>query len=290
MTWSGTAPNPMETAIGVFSSRVRAEEAVRELLKARVPQEAIVFLSRSEAETRTVARQFAATVAELMGMATGLSAGVVAATMQLPDIGPVFAFGFSAATLLGARSRESAKSKVAPTPDEKAREDAALFRDVLKQGRSLIVVRSTAAETASVASRILDRFGLAMRGRLPGEAQISTRRVADIVILDLTGRITLGESSVALRNEVHRLIGQGCKKILLNLPQVSFVDSSGLGELVRSSTTLRGHGGEMKLVNPHRRVQDLLELTRLTTVFDIQPDEAAAIASFGDRASPLAAC
>jgi anti-sigma B factor antagonist len=279
----------METAIGVFSSRLRAEAAVRELLKAKVPEEAIVFLSRSESETRTVAQQFAATLAELMGMATGASAGVVGASMNLPEIGPVFAFGFGAATLLGASARETAESKIAPTADEKAPEDVAFFRDVLKQGRSLIVVRTPATEMATVASSILNRFGLGMRRRISGALQLFARRMADVVIVDIAGRITTGNSCVAFRNEVQRLMEQGTKKILLNLSEVVYVDSSGLGELVRSFTSLRGLGGEMKLVNPHPRVRELLELTRLSTVFDIQPDEATAIACLDHRAPSLTA-
>ncbi|MBV9625697.1 MAG: STAS domain-containing protein [Acidobacteria bacterium] len=269
----------METAIGVFSSRVRAEGAVRELLKAKVPEDAIVFLSRSESEARTVTQQFAATIGEIMGVATGASAGLVAASLNIPEIGPVFAFGFGAATLLGASARESAENKIAPTADEKAPEDVAFFRDVLKQGRSLIVVRTGSKDTAAVASTILNRFGLGMRGRVPGGLEISIRRTADLVIVDVAGRLTIGDACSCFRNQVQHLTEQGIKKLLLNLSEVVYVDSSGLGELVRTYTGLRAQGGEMKLVNPHRRLRELLELTRLSTIFDVQPDEATAIGS-----------
>ena len=142
----------METAIGVFSSRDHAEEAARELRQRGVPEESVVFLTRSETEAKTIAKQFGATVGGFVGGAAGMSAGVVAATLLLPGIGPVFALGFGAAALLGLAGAGtgatigSAASHDAdapqPTPDKEASEDAAFFREVLKEGRSLIVVRT----------------------------------------------------------------------------------------------------------------------------------------------------
>ena len=269
----------METVIGVFSSRDRAEGAVEALLKAKVPEQAIVFLSRSESETKTVARQFGATLGGLMGMATGASAGVVAATMLVPEIGPVFALGFGAAALLGARVSDGAGSKVSPTPDEKAPEDVAFFHDVLKQNRSLVVVRTESQETAAVACRILDRFSIGMRRHGSSRTHVSARKLAGISILDVSGRITMADGSAVLREVVEQVIQEGCRKILLNLRDVGYIDSSGIGELVRTSTMLRRLGGQMKLVNPSERVRVLLEITRLSTVFDTELDEVTAIAS-----------
>ena len=269
----------METIIGVFSSRDRAEGAVEALIKAKVPEEAIVFLSRSEAETKSVARQFGATLGGLMGMATGASARVLAAAMMVPDIGPVFALGFGAATLLGAKVSDGAASKVSPTPDEKAPEDLAFFHDVLKQSRSLVVVRTGSQETAAVACRILDRFSIGMRRHGSTRTQVSARSVAGISILDVSGRITMTDGSAVLRDAVEQLIQEGCRKILLNLRDVGYIDSSGIGELVRTSTTFRRLGGQMKLVNPNKRVWELLEMTRLSTVLDTEADEDTAIAS-----------
>jgi anti-sigma B factor antagonist len=109
---------------------------------------------------------------------------------------------------------------------------------------------------------------------------IGVREVGDVTVLDLRGRISFGEGSVQLREAVHGLIGKGARNILLNLEQVSHIDSSGLGELVSAYTAARNQHGEVKLLNPVRKIYDLLQLTKLSTVFDIRDDEASAIASF----------
>ena len=108
----------------------------------------------------------------------------------------------------------------------------------------------------------------------------STRQVDGVTIVDLSGRITLGEGSVILRDTVRELIGKGNKKILLNLGDVNYIDSSGIGELVSAFTTVRNQGGELKLLNLTKKVHDLLQITKLYTVFDVRDDEAAAIAAF----------
>ena len=108
----------------------------------------------------------------------------------------------------------------------------------------------------------------------------STRQVDGITIVDLSGRITLGEGSVVLRDTVRELLGQGHKKILLNLGDVTYIDSSGIGELVSGFTSVRNQGGELKLLNLTKKVHDLLQITKLYTVFDVKDDEATAIKSF----------
>jgi len=109
----------------------------------------------------------------------------------------------------------------------------------------------------------------------------SSRQVDGVTIVDLSGRITLGEGSVVLRDTVKKLSTQGHKKILLNLGDVSYIDSSGIGELVSAFTSVRNAGGELKLLNLTKKVHDLLQITKLYTVFDIQDDEASAISAFG---------
>jgi anti-sigma B factor antagonist len=96
----------------------------------------------------------------------------------------------------------------------------------------------------------------------------------------MSGRITLGEGSVQLRDAVRDLLGKGQKHILLNLGDVTYIDSSGIGELVSAFTTAKNQGGELKLLNLTRKVHDLLQITKLYTVFDVKDDEASAIASF----------
>jgi anti-sigma B factor antagonist len=108
----------------------------------------------------------------------------------------------------------------------------------------------------------------------------STRQIDGVTVVDLSGRITLGEGSVILRDTVRDLIGKGEKKILLNLGDVTYIDSSGIGELVSAFTTVRNQGGELKLLKLTKKVHDLLQITKLYTVFDVKDDEAVAISSF----------
>ncbi len=109
---------------------------------------------------------------------------------------------------------------------------------------------------------------------------IASREVDGVVVLDLSGRITLGEGSVQLRDAIRDLISKGSKSILLNLGDVNYIDSSGLGELVSAYTTAKNQGADLKLLNLTKKVKDVLQLTKLYTVFDIKDDEASAIASF----------
>ncbi len=108
----------------------------------------------------------------------------------------------------------------------------------------------------------------------------STRQVDDVTLVDLSGRITLGEGSTVLRDTVRDLLGRGQKKILLNLGDVTYIDSSGIGELVSGFTTVSNQGGQLKLLNLTKKVHDLLQITKLYTVFEVHNDEAAALRSF----------
>jgi anti-sigma B factor antagonist len=110
--------------------------------------------------------------------------------------------------------------------------------------------------------------------------KVSTRQVDGVTILDLSGRITLGEGSVVLRDAIRDQLAKGNKSVLLNLGDVSYIDSSGIGELVSSFTTVKNSGGELKLLNLTKKVHDLLQITKLYTVFDVKDDEASAVASF----------
>ena len=110
--------------------------------------------------------------------------------------------------------------------------------------------------------------------------KLSTRQVGDVSVVDVAGRITLGEGSSALRDLLREMVGKAQKKILLNLGDVSYIDSSGIGELVSGFTTVTNQGGQLKLLNLTKRVKDLLQITKLYTVFDVHDDEAAAVRSF----------
>jgi anti-sigma B factor antagonist len=108
----------------------------------------------------------------------------------------------------------------------------------------------------------------------------TSRRVDGVTILDLSGRITLGEGSVVLRDQIRDLLSKSEKKILLNLGDVTYIDSSGIGELVSAFTTVRNQGGELKLLNLTKKVHDLLQITKLYTVFDVKDDETSAVKAF----------
>ena len=110
--------------------------------------------------------------------------------------------------------------------------------------------------------------------------QIEERVVGEVTILDLKGKITLGEGDEALKDKINSLIHQNRKRILLNLEDVPYIDSAGLGEIVRTYTTVSRQGGQLKLVNLTKRITDLLSITKLLTVFETFDSEPEAIASF----------
>ena len=115
--------------------------------------------------------------------------------------------------------------------------------------------------------------------------KVSVRQVGDVAVVDLSGRITLGDGSGTVRETVKDLINKGNKQILLNLGDVSYIDSAGLGELVGSYATISNQGGKIKLLNAQSKVRDVLQVTKLYTVFENFTDEASAIRSFAGKAS-----
>jgi anti-sigma B factor antagonist len=110
--------------------------------------------------------------------------------------------------------------------------------------------------------------------------QIEERRVGDVVVLDVKGRVTLGEGDEILKDKVNSLLNQGSKKLVLNLADVPYIDSAGLGEIVRTFTTVSRQGGSLKLLNLTKRITDLLAITKLLTVFETFESEAEAVKSF----------
>src|SRR5690348_6789307 len=126
--------------------------------------------------------------------------------------------------------------------------------------------------------------GIGVPGRTDGAGgamQISERKIGDVVIVDVSGKITLGDGGdAALKEKMRTLVQQGEKKLLLNLGEVSYVDSAGLGEIVQSYATVNKNGGRLKLLNITKRIKDLLSITKLLTVFETYDSEAEAVASF----------
>ena len=110
--------------------------------------------------------------------------------------------------------------------------------------------------------------------------KIDTRTIGDVKVLDCAGKITLGEGTMAIRNTVREVLKNGGRKIVLNLAEVNYIDSSGIGELVSTFTTVTNQGGQLKLLNLTKKLKELLAITKLLTVFDTYDDESQAVASF----------
>ena len=110
--------------------------------------------------------------------------------------------------------------------------------------------------------------------------KLSTRQVGNVTVIDASGKITLGEAASAFRDTVRNLVNSGQKKILLNLSDVNYIDSSGIGELVSGFTTVANNSGQLKLTGLNKRIKDLLQITKLYTVFEVYDDEGQAIRSF----------
>jgi anti-sigma B factor antagonist len=122
---------------------------------------------------------------------------------------------------------------------------------------------------------------MSMQAQPARRMQAATRELGEITIVDIKGRITIGEGNVMLREIMVGLLEKGKKHVLLNMTDVAHLDSAGIGELVCSHTSVRNHGGQLKLANVNKKVQELLEKTMLSAVFDIHQDETSAVKSFG---------
>lgn len=279
----------METVMGVFTSRDRAEQALKALLEHGVPESEIVFLSRSESEAVAVGKEIGGTAGGLAGGAVGLGAGMVVASLALiPGLGQVFAVGVGAAALLGYLGKQTGeavgekvgKGQHLPAPATAA-QDHETFLEVLREGRSLIVVRTESSATARAASQVLDAESIATKPASTRKMQAGIRQVsADVTAIDVKGRIVIGEGNVMLREMIQQLVEGGNRRVLLVLEDVEHIDSSGIGELVRAHTAIRRASGQLKIVHPSAKVDEMLHMTMLHKVLDVHPDEASAIQSF----------
>jgi anti-sigma B factor antagonist len=160
----------------------------------------------------------------------------------------------------------------------KPRESLELEASATRRGRSFPA--APGAQRSAVTRNRKNVILVAPQGGVSMALTIASREVDGVTVLDLSGRITLGEGSVQLRDAIRGLISKGQKKILLNMAEVNYIDSSGLGELVSAFTSAKNQQAEVKLLKLTKKVHDLLQLTKLYTVFDIKDDEAGAIASF----------
>lgn len=278
----------METAIGVFHSREKAEQAIKQLLNRQVPKESIAFLTTSETDATKLAKEFGGWAGALAGGMSGMTAGVVAATLLIPGVGPAIAVGIGVTALLGVAGAGagSATAKAITTehivPQALTNsEDAELFSRILKDGRSIVIVRSEFRDVVAASCEVLDHAGMGIQEKTSaGAMQANTRHADGVSIVEISGKITLGDGCTMLRDIVQGLIAEKKNHILLNVAGVNHMDSAGIGELVRAHTSIRKAGGQLKLANAAGKLQDLLVMTRLNTVFDLQPDEQSAIRAF----------
>ena len=285
----------MHTAIGVFATVESAEAAYRLLLERYVPPQEIVYLTRSDGVQVLNGSDAGAKLGGLVGAATGMTAGVGAAVFfAIPGIGQVAAIGLGAAALLGLagagtgsalRKSPPNDTKLRPTSQDRCPDDVDFFRKVLAEGHSLIVVRTGSQEVANVANGVLNQLGMKIQEHTPIRMQLHRRQIGDVTIVDISGRITFTDGSAALRTLVRESLDEGHRNILFNMSAVGYIDSSGLGEVVKSYTTVRSNGGQLKLVAVSGRVLDLLLMTKLHLVLEIDPDEASAIQSFGSTST-----
>lgn len=279
----------METAIGVYASRDRAEQAVKDLIAKNVPADSIVFLTRSESDASNFAKEVGGFAGGFLGGTVGMAAGAAAIALALvPGVGQVYALGVGATALfgyLGARSGSAAAKAIAhddkapePTAPHQS-EDAATLVEVLKQGRSVIVVRTESPQVAAAATSVLDSGAPAAPSAPARKLRMTTRDIEGIAIIDVIGRVTLGEGNTMLRQVVTTLVDQGNNRIILNCVELDHLDSSGIGELVRTHTAVRKTGGRFSLANLPKKIHDLLTGTSLHKVLDIHKDEPAAVQS-----------
>ncbi|MGH9745167.1 MAG: STAS domain-containing protein [Candidatus Acidiferrales bacterium] len=277
----------METAIGVYDSRDRAERAVKDLLAKGVPVESIVFLTRSESEAANFAKEVGGFAGGFLGGTVGMAAGAAAIALALvPGVGQVYALGVGATALfgyLGARGGSAAAKAIAhdegvPEPTAAHRsEDAATLVEVLKQGHSVIVVRTESPQVATAATAVLDSAAAAAPSTPSKKLRMSTREIDGIAIIDVVGRITIGEGNIMLRQVVTTLMDKGNNRIIVNCIELDHLDSSGIGELVRSHTAVRKTGGRFTLANLTKKIHDLLTGTSLHKVLEIHKDEPTAV-------------
>jgi anti-sigma B factor antagonist len=301
----------VEIAIGIFESRALAEEAVKELQGNQIPGEAIIFLTGSEKEALSFRQEVGAYVGGLMGGAVQASAGQLQSALALiPGFGQVYAIGIGGAALLGylgaklgaKAARSYSENFGSTTRHGRTPLNAMHFIEVMRHGRSIVIVQSKFRDVAEEATRILDRLGLGeqtsaeeqaataateetsgetkSQAPVTAKAQTSMREADGITIVDLRGRIDFGDGSKKLREMIEKIIAGGSKNMLVNMKEVDFVDSSGIGEMVRGHVALCKIGGHLKLVNLSKHVKRLLEVTALNKVFEVFDDEAAAITSF----------
>src|SRR5262245_43020878 len=271
----------MKTAVGVFSSLDRAEQAIRTLLKNKVPPERITFLTRSEPEANSIGNHLYSD-SGLRNTGTPARFSVI----SVSGIGPVLVQGPDVSDIFDQASRGRGSTDHAPAANDPWRQtpiphgsddDAAFFRRMLIEGCSVIVVRTDSNQIAMAAVEVLDKLSLGIAKTAAGKGQVTVRQAPGAAIAAFSGKLALDSGCLLLRETIKAFLDAGQTRILLNLEKLEFLDSAGLGELVRAHVAVRSHGGHLMLVNPSPNIRHLLQVTRVDRVFDIAPDELSAL-------------
>ena len=271
----------MKTAVGVFSNLDRAEQAIRTLLKNRVPPERITFLTRSEPEANSIGNHLYSEPG-LRGAETPARFSVI----SVSGIGPVLVQGPDVSDIFDQPPQDHSSTYRVPASNDPWRQtpvphgsddDAAFFRRMLNEGCSVVVVRTDSSQIAMAAVEVLDKLSLGIGKAPAGKGHVSVRQIPGAAIATFSGKLALDDGCLLLRETIRAFLDAGQFRILLNLERLDFLDSAGLGELVRSHVAVRSRGGHLSLVNPSRNVRQLLHITKVDRVFDIAPDELAAL-------------
>jgi anti-sigma B factor antagonist len=266
----------MRTAIGVFADLNRAEEAIRKLLANHVPPERITFLTRSEPEAHSVGKH----LADVGSSAEASAASARFSVLSIPGIGHVFVQGPGVHVLAETAASDASTASVRPpavSSPAGAEDDAAFFRRVLLDGHSVVMVRSDSNAVATAACEVLDRLSLGIRGTAAGKSGVTVRQIPGAAVATFSGKLALDEGCRLLRETMRALLDAGQIRILLNLERLDFLDSAGLGELVRTHVAVRARGGQLTLIHPAPNVFQLLRVTKVDQVFDIAHDELSAL-------------
>jgi len=271
----------MRTAVGVFSKLDQAEQAIRALLKNRVPPERITFLTRSEPAANSIGNH--------LYSESGLrDAGTPArfSVISVSGIGPVLVQGPDVTDIFDQPPRDHGSPNRAPASNDPWRQtpiphgsddDAAFFRRMLNDGCSVIVVRTDSSQIAAAAVEVLDKLSLGIAKTPAGKGQVSVRQIPGAAIATFSGKLALDDGCLLLRETIRAFLDAGQLRILLNLERLEFLDSAGLGELVRTHVAIRARGGQLTLINPSPNVRQLLRVTKVDQVFDIAHDELSAL-------------
>ena len=271
----------MKTAVGVFSNLDRAEQAIRALLNNRVPPERITFLTRSEPEANSIRSHLEDE--SMLQLKTGTPARF--SVLSVSGVGPVLVQGPDVSDIFDQPARSGLASSVPAANDpwrqtpipHGSDDDAAFFRRMLNEGCSVIVVRTDSNQIAMAAVEVLDKLSLGIAKTSAGRGHVSVRQIPGAAIATFSGKLALDDGCRLLRETIRAFLDAGQTRVLLNLEKLDFLDSAGLGELVRAHVAVRSHGGQLTLVNPSKNVHQLLQVTKVDRVFDIAPDELTAM-------------